>query len=213
MPALAKAFWIASKVLVRESTIPFFSLATAFSDTIALSANCCWDQSSKALAHPRRAGNIRSNPQAAKRWRESASLDGMALVRPSAASQVTPLPISESEPTVAPKSPVDVAAITPHDASDVLTDTPIENGLPAYEAEAEASPMRVSIIAKRPLASLAEPSSLPLTCSPAAGDRNVSLRVAAISEPTRVISARSRVATRSFDPGSCRPGAERHIPC
>jgi hypothetical protein len=38
MPALAKAFWIASKVLVRESTIPFSSLATAFSDTIALSA-------------------------------------------------------------------------------------------------------------------------------------------------------------------------------
>jgi hypothetical protein len=62
----------------------------------------------------------------------------MAPVRPSTARQVTPLPISESEPTVAPKSPVDVAAITPHDASDVLTDMPIENGLPGYEAEAEA---------------------------------------------------------------------------
>jgi hypothetical protein len=50
MPALTSAFWTASTVLIRESTIPFSSLATAFSDTIALSASCCWDQPSNALA-------------------------------------------------------------------------------------------------------------------------------------------------------------------
>jgi hypothetical protein len=65
------------------------------------------------------------------------SLGGIAPVRPSHARQATPLPISESEPTVAPRAPVDVAAITPHYASDVLTGTPIENGLPGFEAEAE----------------------------------------------------------------------------
>src|SRR5258708_1763785 len=49
-PALASAFWIASIVLTRESTAPFSSLASAFRDTIALSAKRCWDQPRRALA-------------------------------------------------------------------------------------------------------------------------------------------------------------------
>lgn len=49
-PAFDSAASIACTVLTRESTIPFSKRATALSDTIALSANCCWDHPRSARA-------------------------------------------------------------------------------------------------------------------------------------------------------------------
>jgi hypothetical protein len=141
-----------------------------------------------ALASPCRAGDGRSGPPAAKRWRRSASLDGMTPVRPTRARQVKPprRPISQPKPAFASKTPIDAATIAPHCAGDVLTDTLIEVGCQGTRPEPRpSSPIKVSIIAKRPLARSAEPTSLPLTYSPAWGGRNVSVRAAAISEPNR----------------------------
>ncbi len=41
---------MAEMVLARASALPVSNRATAFNDTIALSANCCCDQSRSALA-------------------------------------------------------------------------------------------------------------------------------------------------------------------
>lgn len=50
IPAFASAFSIAVTVLTRELTFPFSKRVTAFSDTMALSASCCWDQPKRARA-------------------------------------------------------------------------------------------------------------------------------------------------------------------
>src|ERR1700724_2609351 len=60
-------------------------------------------------------------------------------------------------------------------------------------------PMPSSIMAKRPLASWVEPTSVPLTYSPDLAAVNFRPRSAAMAVPTRVISVRSRLAIKSFD--------------
>src|SRR5450631_430961 len=69
-------------------------------------------------------------------------------------------------------------------------------------------PMPSSIMAKRPLASWVEPTSVPLTYSPDLAAVNVSPRSAAMALPTRVTSVRSRLATKFFDT-RIRPSSSR----
>ena len=64
----------------------------------------------------------------------------MALVRPTRARPGTAPRPPRSQPKLSftAKAPLDAAAIAPHGAGDVLANPPIQDGLPGYEAEAEA---------------------------------------------------------------------------
>ncbi len=72
--------------------------------------------------------------------------------------------------------------------------------------------MKVSIIAKRPLARLADPSSLPLTYSPALGGWNVSLRcghLGADAGDLGTLQCRDQVL-RALDPAVRQAGGISH---
>jgi hypothetical protein len=98
--------------------------------------------------------------------------------------------LSQSKPALPAKAPL--SAFFPHYPRDVLADAPVEHVLPRHQAES----IPLSIMAKRPLARLMEPTSFPVTYSPAWTGRNVRPRAPAMSRPSRSTSRRFNVATK-----------------
>ncbi len=95
------------------------------------------------LASPCRAGDSRSRPQAAKRWRGTRQRNAPALTGCRWSGTLgfklagPALPLT-TQPALSAQAPFDAAVIA-HEAGDVLPDALVEYGLPRHQTKAETT--------------------------------------------------------------------------